>query len=119
MSIKTQRFFKKIKDILQKVEEKVQDNYRAQFLEPQNHYCLLESIHCEFDDSWEEFNNFVLDTQWRYGRTYINDNGEKGFNQNRIHVYITVQSLLNTKDVFTYLVGYIQGYIDSQEIVNE
>ena len=43
MSIKARRFFKNLKNILQKVEEKVQNNYKGQFTEPQNHYCLLEN----------------------------------------------------------------------------
>ena len=77
MSIKARQFFKNLKNILQKVEEKVQNNYKDQFTEPQNHYCLLESINLEFDGPWEEFDNFILDTHWRYGREFINDNGEK------------------------------------------
>jgi len=119
MSIKTKHFFKNLKNILQKVEEKVQNNYKAQFTEPQNHYCLLENVHFEFDGSWEEFNSFSLDTQWRYGREFINENGEKDVDQEKIQIYITIQSLLNAKDVFTYLVGYIQGCIDNKEIMSE
>ena len=116
MSIKARRFFKNLKNILQKVEEKVQNNYKDQFTEPQNHYCLLESINFEFDGPWEEFDNFILDTHWRYGREFINDDGKKDVDQDTIHIYISIKSLLSTKDVYTYLVGYIQGCIDSKEI---
>ena len=116
MSIKARRFFKNLKNILQKVEEKVQNNYKDQFTEPQNHYCLLESINFAFDGPWEEFDDFILDTCWRYGREFINDDGEKDVNQDTIHIYISIKSLLNAKDVYMYLVGYIQGCIDSKEI---
>ena len=116
MSIKARRFFKNLKNILQKVEEKVQNNYKNQFTEPQNHYCLLDSLNFEFDGPWEEFDNFILDTHWRYGREFINDNGEKDADQDTIHIYISIKSLLSTKDVYTYLVGYIKGCIDSKEI---
>ena len=116
MSVKSQRFFKNLKNILQKVEDKVQNNYKNQFTEPQNHYCLLDSLNLDFDGPWEEFDNFTLDTHWRYGREFINDNGEKDVNQDTIHIYISIKSLLNAKDVYMYLVGYIQGCIDSKEI---
>ena len=49
MSIKARRFFKNLKNILQKVEDKVQNNYKNQFTEPQNHYCLLDSLNLDFD----------------------------------------------------------------------
>ena len=62
MSIKARRFFKNLKNILQKVEDKVQNNYKDQFTEPQNHYCLLESINFAFDGPWDEFDDFILDT---------------------------------------------------------
>ena len=55
MSIKARQFFKNLKNILQKVEEKVQNNYKDQFTEPQNHYCVLESINFEFDGFKKNF----------------------------------------------------------------
>ena len=115
MSMKSKHFFKKLKSIIRKVEAKVQNNYKSQFSDPEKHYCVLDNVNFIFDSSWEESDDFILEMQWRYGTEITKDNGEKDFVQNNINIYISINSLLNAKDVVTYFVGYVQGCIDSKE----
>lgn len=108
MSIKTQFFFSNLKENLKKIEEKVAENYKIQFNEPEKHYCYLDAVNLDLDCVWEEFTSHSLEMVWRYGT--------EGETQHTFSAYISIQSLINAENTFDFITGFVDGYISSLEM---
>ena len=92
MSVKSQFFFSNLKDNLKKIEEKVAENYKIQFSEPEKHYCYLDAVNLDVDCEWEEFTSHSLEMIWRCGT--------EDETSRTISTYISIQSLINADNIF-------------------
>lgn len=108
MSIKSQFFFSNLKDNLKKIEEKVAENYKMQFSEPEKHYCYLDAVNADLDCEWEELAHHSLEMVWRYGT-------EDGTGRT-LSTYICIQSLINADNIFDFIAGFVDGYISCLEM---
>ena len=108
MSVKSQFFFSNLKDNLKKIEEKVAENYKIQFSEPEKHYCYLDAVNLDLDCEWEEFTSHSLEMVWRCGA--------EDKTSHTISTYISIQSLINADNIFDFITGFVDGYISCLEM---
>lgn len=108
MSVKSQFFFSNLKDNLKKIEEKVAENYKIQFSEPEKHYCYLDAVNLDVDCEWEELTSHSLEMIWRCGT--------EDETSRTISTYISIQSLINADNVFDFITGFVDGYISCLEM---
>lgn len=108
MSIKSQLFFSNLKENLKKIEEKVAENYKIQFSEPEKHYCYLDAVNLDVDCEWEELTHHSLEMVWRCGT--------EDETSRTISTYISIQSLINADNIFDFITGFVDGYISCLEM---